>query len=547
MCGFRSIVDLFRSRLVHRRRTMPTLKLDQMSITEILKGLKNGHFSSEELVRTYIKRIEQVNSIVHAVSEVNQNAVEIAREKDEERSHGSARGSLHGVPILIKNLFFTTDGLKTTFGCTGFLEAIPSIEATTIIKLREEGAIILGIANGSQWANNRCTPGWSAVGGQCLGIYFKDQHPKGSSSGSAVGTALGLCAAALCSETSGSVILPAQRSAIVGIKPTVGMTSRYGMYLTSDSQDTVGVLARSVKDAALMLTVIAGEDQKDPITILDPRDSISCRKPNETSDFTRACNSRRLDGVRIAIPRHILKNVDPTTIHLFTNAINTIKTLGAIIVDPTSYSKFNPDRSSCTGDEYDLALRVDIYHNMEKSLSHFSINPHSLYTLSDIISYTIATPVEEASTRGYSFFESCLEAGKTYSHNSEGYTYSKAEREYMGKQIPKLLDKFECDMIVLPTCVAVEPADVGGNPVVSVPMGYYPAGKEISRQNGMVDVGPGIPIGICFIGRRWDDEKLIAAAYAYEQATMWRERGKIVVKCDIELPTPGCEKKGMKN
>ncbi|KAJ8063912.1 hypothetical protein OCU04_007762 [Sclerotinia nivalis] len=538
MCDFKSIVDIFRSRLVPRRRTMPTLKLDQISISEILQGLKNGHFSSEGLVRTYIKRIEQVNSIVHVVSEVNHNAVEIAREKDEERSRGSARGSLHGVPILIKNLFFATDGLKTTFGCTGLLEAIPSIEATTIIKLREQGAIILGIANGSQWANNRCTPGWSAVGGQCLGIYFKDQHPKGSSSGSAVGTALGLCAAALGSETSGSVILPAQRSAIVGIKPTVGMTSRYGIYLASDSQDTAGVLARSVKDAALMLTVIAGEDQKDPITILDPRDSISCRKPNKPPDFTRACKSRKLDGVRIAIPRHILKNVDPTTIHLFTNAINTIKSLGAIIVDPASYSKFNPDRSSFTGDEYDLALRVDIYYNMKKSLSHFPTNPHSLYTLSDIISYTIATPAEEASTRGYSFFESCLEAGKTYSPNSEEYKNSKNEREYMGKQIPKLLDKFECDMIVLPTCVAVEPADVGGNPVVSVPMGYYPAGTEISRLNGMVDVGPGIPIGICFIGRRWDEEKLIAAAYAYEQATMWRERGKMVVKCDIELPSP---------
>ncbi|EDN95192.1 hypothetical protein SS1G_11068 [Sclerotinia sclerotiorum 1980 UF-70] len=431
MCDFKSIVGLFQSCLVpRRRRTTTTLKLDQISITEILQGLKNGHFSSEELVRTYIKRIEQVNLIVHAVSEVNRNAIEIAREKDEERSRGSARGSLHGVPILIKNLFFTTDGLKTTFGCTGFLEAIPSIEATTVIKLREEGAIILGIANGSQWANNRCTPGWSAVGGQCLGIYFKDQHPKGSSSGSAVGTALGLCAAALGSETSGSVILPAQRSAIVGIKPTVGMTSRYGMYLASDSQDTVGVLARSVKDAALILTVIA---------------------------------------------------------------------------------------------------------DMQKSLSHFSTNPHSLSILSDIISYTITTPAEEASTRGYAFLESCLQAGKSYSHNSDEYINSKAEREYMGRQISKLLDKFECDMILLPTCVAVEPADVGGNPVVSVPMGYYPAGTEVTIQNGMVDFGPGIPVAVSFIGKRWDDEKLIVAANAYENATLWREKGKMLVECNVEL------------
>lgn len=231
----------------------------------------------------------------------------------------------------------------------------------------------------------------------------------------------------------------------------------------------------------------------------------------------------------------MLKNLDPTTIHLFTNAINTLKTLGAIIVDPVSYSKFNPDRSSCTGDEYDLALQVDIYHNMQKSLSHFSTNPHSLSILSDIISYTITTPAEEASTRGYAFLESCLQAGKSYSHNSDEYINSKAEREYMGRQISKLLDKFECDMILLPTCVAVEPADVGGNPVVSVPMGYYPAGTEVTIQNGMVDFGPGIPVAVSFIGKRWDDEKLIVAANAYENATLWREKGKMLVECNVEL------------
>ncbi|TGO56632.1 hypothetical protein BCON_0075g00220 [Botryotinia convoluta] len=533
MCDFKSIIDPFRFCLVSRRQETPT-KLDQISITEILDGLKKGSFSSEQL--TYIKRIEQVNSIVHIVSEINRKAIDVAREKDEERSRGLAQGSLHGVPILIKNLLFTTDGLKTTFGCTGLLEAIPSIEATTIIKLREQGAIILGVANGSQWANNRCTPGWSAVGGQCLGVYHKDQHPKGSSSGSAVGTALGLCAAALGIETSGSVILPAQRSAVVGIKPTVGMTSRYGMYISSDSQDTVGILGRSVKDAALMLTVIAGgEDEQDPITISDPRDSTFCLKPNKIPDFIGACNSRRLEGVRIAIPRHILKHVDPTTIHLFENALDTMRSLGATIVDPTSYSTFDTDRSSCTGDEYDIALKVDIYHNIRKTLSYFSTNPHSLYTLSDVIAYTIATPAEEATQRGLGHFESALEVGKKYAKDSEEYKNSSAERNHMGRQIPKLLDKFECDMIALPTNVAVEPADVGGCPVVSVPMGFYPPETEIVRQSEMVEVGPGIPLGISFIGRRWNDEKLIGTAYAYEQATRWRERGRMVVGCDVEV------------
>ncbi|KAF5876438.1 putative glutamyl-trna amidotransferase subunit a protein [Botrytis fragariae] len=476
-------------------------------------GVAIYHFN-----HTYIKRIEQVNSIVHVVSEINRKAIEVARERDEERSHGLAQGSLHGVPILAKNLLFTTDGLKSTFGCTGLLYAIPSIEATTIIKLREQGAIILG-------ANNRCTPGWSAVGGQCLGVYHKDQHPKGSSSGSAVGTALGLCAAALGTETSGSVILPAQRSAVVGIKPTVGMTSRYGMYISSDCQDTVGILARSVKDAALVLTVIAGgEDEQDSITISDPRDSTFCQKLNKIPDFTKACNSRRLDG-----------HVDPTTIHLFENALDTMRSLGATIVDPTSYSTFDTDRSSCTGDEYDIALKVDIYHNINKTLSYFSTNPHSLHTLSDVIAYTIATPAEEATKRGLGHFESALEVGKKYARASEEYRNSMAERNHMGRQIPKLLDKFNCDMIVLPTNVAVEPADVGGCPVVSVPMGFYPPETKIVRQNRMVEVGPGIPLGISFVGRRWEDEKLMGVAYAYEQATRWRDKGRMVVRCDVEI------------
>lgn len=239
--------------------------------------------------------------------------------------------------------------------------------------------------------------------------------------------------------------------------------------------------------------------------------------------------------MRIAIPRHILKHVDPTTIHLFENAINTMKSLGVTIVDPTSYSTFDTDRSSCTGDEYDIALKVDIYHNVETTLSYFSINPHSLYTLSDVIAYTIATPAEEAMKRGLGHFESALEVGKNYTKDSEEYKNSLTERNHMGRQIPKLLDKFECDMIVLPTNVAVEPADVGGCPVVSVPMGFYPPGTEIVRQSGMVEVGPGIPLGICFVGRRWDDQKLLGAAYAYEQATRWRERGKTVVRCDVEV------------
>ncbi|OHE92033.1 hypothetical protein CORC01_12672 [Colletotrichum orchidophilum] len=262
-----------------------SLRLEETSIEELLKGLDDRNFNVEDL--TYIKRIEHLNPLVHSVSQINPDASDVARSKDAERQRGDKLGKLHGIPILIKDVFLTKDRLKSTS---------PSLkhnnfEATSVQRLRDQGAVLLGKTVPSQ-----ASGGWSVVGGQCLAPYHKEQDPSGSSSGSAVAACLGLSAAALGTETSGSLSSPAQKPSVVSIKPTVGLTSRYGVYSVSEWQDTVGVIARSVKDAAIVLTAIHGPDPNDSFTVSDPRDSEDVQEPSEATDFALACKESGLQG-----------------------------------------------------------------------------------------------------------------------------------------------------------------------------------------------------------------------------------------------------------
>lgn len=220
--------------------------------TEDLRhGLDSGLFTSQDLVRTYIARIMQVNATLHVVTETNPDALSIAKKLDSERKAGSTRGPLHGIPILIKNNIATMDKMNNTAGSFALLGAKVPRDSTIAAKLRKAGAIILGKTNLSQWANFRSdntSNGWSAYGGQTYGAYYPQQDPSGSSSGSGVSSAIGLALATLGSETDGSIISPSENSNLAGIKPTVGLTSRYLVIPISEHQDTVGPLARTVKD-----------------------------------------------------------------------------------------------------------------------------------------------------------------------------------------------------------------------------------------------------------------------------------------------------------
>ncbi|CAF3485281.1 unnamed protein product [Fusarium graminearum] len=530
------------------------IKLEETSIAQILVGLDEGHFTVAELVECYIARIEHLNPQLRAISQLNPDARSIAHNKDTERSTGASRGILHGVPILVKDVFLTKDRLMSTNnllklpdGCLGLKDAVPAFEATIIRRLREQGAVLLGKTNPTEWANyrspGRASGGWSGVGGQCLAPYHEDQDPSGSSSGSAVAACLGLAAAALGTETSGSLSSPAQRSAVVSIKPTVGLTSRHGAYLVSEWQDTVGVLARTVQDAATVLTAIAGTDPNDPFTISDPRDDSNTQKPDEGIDFTRACVKSGLEGKRIApqIPRHLFPT-DKVVTAAFDKAISIMGTQGATIVDNVKFSEFDSNYTFSEDLEWTLGLRVSIRENMRKSLSQYEKNPQSLHTLEDVIKFTLTTPEEQPEKWGVDEWLKCEQLGTQYGPDSSEFRDSIELRNRIGMQIAELLDRTECDFIFAPSIDTS--ANVGGCPTIGVPLGFYPKDQPVTRRksNRLVTVGPNVPFGGLFVGRRWDDFKLISAAHAFEQASLIREQVPPVVSSDIQLPVRTEEK-----
>lgn len=305
------------------------------SLEELSTGLERGTFSSVDLTKAYILRIEDVNSVLHAVTEINPDALSIAAALDAERASGTIRSPLHGIPLLIKNNIATNDLMNTTAGSYSLLGATVPHDATVAGKLRAAGAILLGKSNLSQWANFRSSNssnGWSAHGGQATGAYYPDMDPSGSSSGSGVGTSIGLALAALGTETEGSILSPSSQNNLVGIKPTVGLTSRFLVIPISEHQDTIGPMARSVSDAAYILSVIAGKDQYDNYTAAQPWDT--------PPDYTRSLNFSSLCGARIGIPRNAI-TPDETSqpiLDAFEAAIQVIKHAGATIVDYSNYS-----------------------------------------------------------------------------------------------------------------------------------------------------------------------------------------------------------------
>ncbi|KAI8660069.1 Amidase domain-containing protein [Fusarium keratoplasticum] len=516
-----------------------SVKLENTSIAEVLAGLEHGQFTAVELVTTYIKRIEQLNPRVHAVSQLNPDALAIARDRDSERKAGVPLGILHGVPVLVKDVVLTKDGLKSTNGCSGLVDAIPAYEATVIRRLRDQGAILLGKTVPTQWANyrnpGRASGGWSAVGGQCLAPYHVDQDPSGSSSGSAVAACLGLAAATIGTETSGSLSSPAQRSAVFSIKPTVGLTSRHGVYTVSEWQDTVGVIGRTVRDAATILTAIAGSDPADPFTISDPRDNDGVQKPAEGTNFAEACTEHGLRGKRIAVPRHLFPQ-DKVVNAAFDEALLLMESLGASIVDNVHFSEFNSNYTFSEDLEWTLGLRIALRENMKKSLAAYEENPKSLHELSDVIKYTQETPEEENEKWGVGEWLKCEELGQQYGPDSHEFRHSMSLRNRIGKQIDELLSRTQSDFIFVPSIDTS--ANVGGCPTIGVPLGFYPPEHPITRRksNGLVSVGPHVPFGGLFVGRRWSDFDLISAAHAFEQGSRVRDKVSPVISSDVELP-----------
>lgn len=494
--------------------------LFNVTIEEILAGFSNASFSSVDLTKAYIARINETNNILHAVIEINPDALSIAADMDAMRLNGSSLGPLHGVPILIKDNIGTADKMNNTAGSYALLGATLPRDSTMAAKLRQAGAVILGKANLSQWANYRSSNssnGWSARGGQTYGAYLDRQDPSGSSSGSAVGSSIGLAAASLGSETDGSIISPSQLNSVVGIKPTVGLTSRALVIPISSHQDTVGPIARTVKDAALLLSVIAGPDAADNYTSAIPNHGT-------LPDYVGACVLGGLRGARIGIPRQLIRATIPPYISAsFEKAVALVATLGATVnnnVTIPSFAAYSNSTSEMT------VLQLDFKYDLPTSyLSMLSSNPTNVTDLPSLINFTTNYPAEEYPARDIVTWQSAIALNYSITSATGQAAVNTSISNGGTNGILAALDSFNGSALMVPSIYASKIAAIAGYPIITIPLGFAPLNTSIvyNAINTTVLAGPGMPYGVSFIGRRFSEETLIRLGYAFEQATLVRE------------------------
>ncbi|KAL8808312.1 MAG: hypothetical protein Q9182_000132 [Xanthomendoza sp. 2 TL-2023] len=497
--------------------------LIDVTTEELETGLERGIFTSYDLVKAYIARIQEVNSTLNVVQEINPDALSIAMGLDAERANGTIRGPLHGMPILIKGNIGTADKMSTTAGSFALLGATLPRDSGIAAKLRAAGVIILGKTNLSQWANFRSfnsTNGWSAYGGQTIGAYYPQQDPSGSSSGSGVASSIGLALATLGSETSGSILSPSEVNNLAGIKPTVGLTSRALVIPISERQDTVGPMARTVKDAAYLLQAIAGKDQNDNYTLAQPFQS--------QPDYVGACNYSSFWGKRIGIPRNIItpEAGDEPVLAAFEGAIQTIRRAGATVVDNVNITAFALDRYLNSNTSL-IVLGADFLSDLPKNyLSQLATNPNNVKDLASVKSFTQSFPPEDYPDRDTAIFDGALDLG--FDNTSpEFWALYQENVEVAGRQgILGVLTNYSLDALILPTEFSPGLPALVGTPVVTVPLGSYPANTTVvrNRRGSLVEKAPNIPFGLSFIGPAWSEASLIGYAYAYEQRTMVRSQ-----------------------
>ena len=504
------------------------------TLDQLRHGLDTGLFTSVDLAKAYIARIHEVNGDLHAVNEINPDALAIAATMDGERkkAYGQHLPPLHGIPVIVKDNIATHDKMNNTAGSYALVGAKVSQDSTVAAKLRKAGAIILGKSNLSQWANWRSvntTNGWSAYGGQTVGAYFPGQDPSGSSSGSGVSSSIGLAWACLGSETDGSIISPSENNNVVGIKPTVGLTSRFLVVPISEHQDSVGPLARTVKDAAHLLAAIAGKDKNDNYTSAIPWSD------DKAPDYVGACKESGLQGKRIGVPRNLFPNDNSPVSRSFNSTLAVLRAGGAKVIDNLHL----PGADVLGNSNFEtVVLDVDFVTDLPKLyLSHLTTNPHNITNVEQLQEFTQHFPKEDYPHRDTGLWQDGLDYG--YDNTSPQFwgNYS-SEVYYAGeKGVLGALKQYKLDALIVPSAYASSlPAQFGG-PVVTVPMGRTPDNTPTSLNSfGTLNVtGPNQPFGLGFMGAKFSEETLIQIAYAYEQRTMVREKVHPQVKPKTEL------------
>ena len=500
--------------------------LEEATIADLQQRMSAGSTSSRELVEQYLSRVEALDKggpQLRSIIEVNPDALAMATQMDTERKAGRVRGPLHGIPVVIKDNIATGDRMKTSAGSLALASIASPRDAFIVTRLREAGAVLLAKTNLSEWANFRSThssSGWSGRGGQTRNPYALDRNPSGSSSGTGAAVAANLAAVGVGTETDGSIVSPSNVNGLVGIKPTVGLVSRTGIIPIAHSQDTAGPMARSVADAAALLTVLAAAD---------PADSATAVRARVQSDYTKALDPEGLRGARIGVVRNRLFGSSPAADALANAAIAVMKTRGAVIVDPANI----PSLGQFDDSEFEVLL-----YEFKADLPRFFDwwGPAApVHNLDELIAFNNAHAPDELRYFGQEIVAMAAAKG---SLTDAAYRNALAKNHRLARTegIDLVMTRNRLDALVAPTggpawlidlvngdggtASAPGPstvAAVAGYPHVTVPMGF----------------DHGLPVGISFFGRAWSEATLIKLAYAYEQATRHRKPPAFAPTADL--------------
>jgi len=479
----------------------------ELSLSDIAAAFSVARLTSQRLTQTYLDRIDRIDRRgprLAAVLEINPRALETAGELDRERQAHGPRGPLHGVPILLKDNVETADRMMTTAGSRALEGWYAPKDAPLAARLRAAGAVILGKTNLSEWANFRSThssSGWSGRGGQTRNPYALDRTPSGSSSGSAVAVAANLCAVAVGTETDGSIVSPASINGIVGLKPTVGLISRTGVVPISHSQDTAGPMARTVRDAAVLLGVMAGPDPDDPGTAVGTRFE---------SDYVRYLDVDGLRGARLGVARRFFADSAPLNAFLDT-CIATLKRAGAVVVDPADL----PMHGAAAAAEQEVLLyefKADLNAYLARLPAGFRVR-----SLADLIRFNDAHAPQEMRL----FDQELLRQAEAKGGLDEA-AYREARDTCLATMgsggIDAVLREQHLDAMVSLTSGPAwlidsvngdadtggcsSPAAIAGYPHITVPAGLY----------------RGLPVGLSFFAGAYSEPQLIKLASGFEHA-----------------------------
>ncbi len=500
----------------------PTFPIEEASIESLQKAMAQGSITSVELVRQYIQRIQTLDRsgpTLRSVLEVNPDALDIARSLDIERKTTGPRSPLHGIPILIKDNIDTADKMKTTAGSLALMNAPrPKEDAPLITALRNAGAVILGKTNLSEWANFRSTrssSGWSGRGLQTKNPYALDRNPSGSSSGTGSSISANFATVGIGTETDGSIVSPANANGLVGFKPTVGLVSRRGIIPISHTQDTAGPMARSVRDAALVLSAIAGVDPKDSVTLM--------AKGKMKKDYTEGFETTSLKGVRLGLLKTYVSR-HPEVEKVTLKVLDRLIAAGAILVDVEL-----PNRST-----FGEAEREVLSYEFKAGLNaYLAERGGDIKTLKDLIDFNEAHKDTEMPFFGQEIFLAAQARGDL---KEEPYLQALSICAQGARKdgIDAYLEKYKVEALISPTSTPAWLTDhinvtggggfscsslpaVAGYPHLTIPMGAI----------------HGLPVGMSLIGNAWSDHRILQLGYVFEKITQARFAPRFLISAEV--------------